>query len=761
MVRLRSFNTQVSPKSYLRLKNVERPAAAPTTCALPERTPERYFMYRISIALILGLTLTASAPLSFAGPADALSGALLKNYAYRLTDDQKQTLDRINRDLRQASDKERRAETDKDRQDAKVRYANASTELNTLLETVDWAIPIRLDGKRETSPAIGPLQLPSDRWCLLLRVETGTKKTHFQTMDCDFAETGNLDVEALEPNAVSWVLAELSHVPLKLTSFLIRLETASGVSASIPVQLRVPAEGAIRIEVLSDDTGKPAPAMVRLIWKIDGRDRKPSNAIEFAPQFDRQGDHTGNRNARYLPGKLAGRYWCVPGPFSMAIPPGEWEITVRRGMEHVPVTDSFKVTAGETVKRTYRPERWVDMRDRGWYSGDDHVHCRIVSDVDAQRLMAWIQAEDIHLANVVKMGDISRTWFEQRGFGKLFRTIDKDYVLSPGQECPRTHSELGHTISMNITDMVRDTSRYYLYDYVFDTVHEQGGLTGYCHVLFDMFFVHRDMSVNIPKGKVDFAEIMQFGQLGTELYYAFLNLGYKLTASAGSDVPWGGTVGEERIYAHLGEKQFSADAWFKAMQEGETFVSNGPVLEFEVDGAGPGDEIRVAKDRKLRVRARAWGDKRRTLPKQLEIIRHGEVIESVESVGQGEEELKLDFEVDAGNGCWLAVRAEGHDGTYAHSTPVYVVREGLRFWKFEDLEGSISERVQSLDEIEKLVADAQRADGEGTLEADRTLKQLSLQGPALLERVRAAREIYTTLHETAERERSVRSRVTK
>src|SRR5690606_30613179 len=100
----------------------------------------------------------------------------------------------------------------------------------------------------------------------------------------------------------------------------------------------------------------------------------------------------------------------------------------------------------ERVEKRYVLRRWVDMRKMGWYSGDDHVHCRILSSGDAERLMAWVQAEDIHVANIVKMGDINRTWFEQRGWGKAYRVVAGDVVLSPGQECPRTH-QIGHTIS--------------------------------------------------------------------------------------------------------------------------------------------------------------------------------------------------------------------------------------------------------------------------------------------------------------------------
>ena len=106
------------------------------------------------------------------------------------------------------------------------------------------------------------------------------------------------------------------------------------------------------------------------------------------------------------------------------------------------------------------------------------------------------------------------------------------------------------------------------------------------------------------------------------------------------------------------------------------------MLEFRVDNALPGEEIRLQSERKLRVRARAWGDPKRMAPMKLEIVRHGQVIRSAESADPKQPEVRLEFTVDGGQGCWIAARARAGDGTSAHTTPVYVMREGLRFWKY-------------------------------------------------------------------------------
>ncbi|HPD31683.1 MAG TPA: CehA/McbA family metallohydrolase [Phycisphaerae bacterium] len=405
--------------------------------------------------------------------------------------------------------------------------------------------------------------------------------------------------------------------------------------------------------------------------------------------------------------------------------------------------------------KTYRPKRWIDMRKLGWFSGDDHVHGQILSDDDAARLMAWLVAEDVHLGNIVKMGDITRTYFEQRGFGKDYRVINSDYVLSPGQECPRTHQFIGHTISMNINSMVRDTNKYYLYDYVADTVHGQGGLWGYAHVNSGMFHVHRDMSVNVPKGKCDFAEVLQFGHLGTELWYQFLDLGFKVTASCGSDVPWGGTIGEVRLYACIGEKAFDPDAWFEAVRRGRTFVTNGPMIEFTVNDALPGDEIVVKDNAKLHVRVKAMGQTEFSQPESVKVVKFGQEVRVAKPAKEGDTEIVLEFDMEAGHGCWLAAVTRATNGCHAHTTPIYVRREGLRWWKFEDVDQLLDKRLDSLSQIEKLVADAKSKDLV-TLEGDQELKQLALQGDELLKRVDAARKIYEQLRETAVKEKAIR-----
>ena len=626
---------------------------------------------------------------------------------------------------------------------------------------------IRLDlreGLPETAPT-EPIELPGSTGALLLQLVNGREETRHLLQNyshSNLPEVEPIRIEAAD-RATTWVLLSLSGIPSRPTSLVLELQREGEEPIRLPLEVKVPTPARLKVSVLSDDTGLETPSMIRLVRKLNGRDYKPANALDLAEQFE---GHGTGRFSTNLPGRLRGDYWCVPGPFEMALPHGEWEIAIRRGLEHLPLFDTITLKPGETAERTYRPRRWVDMRKLGWFSGDDHVHFRLLSDEDAQRLMTWVQAEDLYLANVVEMGDINRTWFRQRGFGREHRVVSAHHVLSPGQECPRTGARfrLGHVLAMNTTSLVRNLDRYYLYDWMFDRVHRQGGLTGYAHVYRTYPQLHRDMSINVPKNKVDFLELMQVGILGTNLYYEFLDLGFKLTAAAGSDVPFAGTVGEVRMYAYAPEAG-DGEAWFEAVRRGRTFVTNGPMLELEVGGAMPGDELRVKRGQKVRISARAWGHPGRSRPSWLEIVRHGQVIRRIRPSHPQNHELRLSFELEGENGYWIAARAEGADGSEAHTTPVYVVRKPLRFWNYDRVEQLIATRLHSLDEVERLVARARSThegevadepQGEGERTAWWETRRLAEQGPELLDRVAEARRIYQQLRLVWKREASQR-----
>ena len=106
-------------------------------------------------------------------------------------------------------------------------------------------------------------------------------------------------------------------------------------------------------------------------------------------------------------------------------------------------------------------------------------------------LFEYTKSEDVHLVNLLEMGDYLGTYFKQEGFGEKFRMGKGDIYLVSGQEDPR--STYGHIIGLNIDHLVRDTSEYNYYDLVFNELHQQTrAIVGYAHFSWN--------GCNIPMG---------------------------------------------------------------------------------------------------------------------------------------------------------------------------------------------------------------------------------------------------------------------
>jgi hypothetical protein len=221
--------------------------------------------------------------------------------------------------------------------------------------------------------------------------------------------------------------------------------------------------------------------------------------------------------------------------------------------------------------------------------------------------------------------------------------------------------------------------------------------------------------------------------LGLEDYYDFLSMGVRLTASAGSDVPWGGTVGEVRTYAYTGSA-FTVDRWFEAIRKGNTFVTNGPMVSLAVNGAMPGEEVRVAPGETVRVSARAWAPVETGAPRVMEIVALGQTVRKVESTGPRRTELNAEISMRAGESQWIAVRVESENGGLAHTSPVYVVAGGRPVLDRARAPELVKKRLAVLDHIEKRLQEPGYLSGYAPGEAE-----------AHRERVRRARALYQGL----------------
>jgi hypothetical protein len=175
-----------------------------------------------------------------------------------------------------------------------------------------------------------------------------------------------------------------------------------------------------------------------------------------------------------------------------------------------------------------------------------------------------------------------------------------------------------------------------------------------------------------------------------DLYYRYLNSGFQLPIAAGTDkmsdvIP----VGSNRLYVRFtGEPSY--EKWLAGVKSGNGFVTNGPMLTFEVDGHTSGDTITFAGSRRIQARAAAQS----ILPFQrLEIVVNGEVA-AFQNTGRnrgadGLYRVELEATIDLDRSSWLAARVAEQPGSrnqilplgltvFAHSNPVYFLRNGAK-----------------------------------------------------------------------------------
>jgi len=489
-------------------------------------------------------------------------------------------------------------------------------------------------------------------------------------------------------------------IPALLSIFCIQLLLPGPGKAQSPKSI-------LHVTVVDKESGQPTPARVRISFQDGHVAPLPQEAIGVM-----YGRNDLPEGYTYQPDSS----FYVDGSFTMELNRGSYQVWLSKGVEYLDQKFTLELN-GEEHNETFALERWIHMADSGWFSGDCHIHIRR-SPRENPHLLRWIEAEDIHVGALLQMGDFRNVYFGQFAFGDKGVYKERDRILTPGQEEPRTH-QVGHTIQLMADEFIRYQNDYYYYDKLLDRIHELNGFTGYAHQGV-LFAAYRGMTLDVLSDRVDFLEILQFctpgGPLITDHYYHFLDLGYKLTALAGSDFPWCGDrseystdgrpmriprIGNVRFYTYLGD-DFSYKRWKKKTRAGNTFVSSGPMIDFKVNGHIPGEEIDLKKPSKLTIEVRGYGHRDKVPLSKMEIVVHGQVIASVtpEDQGQSNEAMSIDLQLPVKDGLWIAAVCHAGPGQDAHTTPVYVTVKNGGFENPETYADYLSLNEQYLDELE-------------------------------------------------------------
>jgi len=396
--------------------------------------------------------------------------------------------------------------------------------------------------------------------------------------------------------------------------------------------------------------------------------------------------------------------------------PGRYTFTTSKGLEYDPIRKEVEITAAADQTVALPQKKFADFEARGWYPGDTHMHfpglsgIRYEMECEGLRVCSLLAYKsgykdpprpgDGHFSNV------------EHFTGKLATVSDARHHVKVGEEF--RHGLLAHIIFQNLKSIVWPVSTGGLresgaggYDWPLmlhaaDDAHEQGALVTWAHWPYPSM----EAPLDIALGRIDSLDILTTGDPFAhhpilvdiykmhgpraystppiEMYYHYLNCGFRLAASSGSDkMALNPPMGSARTYVKT-EGALSYDSWIEGIRKGRTFISTYPLLEFSVNGALPGNTVKLAPGRaSLKVSAKAQSLEPYDV---LEILVNGKVVAAAKPSGQYFV-AAIEQAIDLDRGGWIAARAHGRKmlpygatwwkmPVFAHSSPVYLEMVG-------------------------------------------------------------------------------------
>lgn len=436
--------------------------------------------------------------------------------------------------------------------------------------------------------------------------------------------------------------------------------------------LSVPA-AEIHLEAL-DDEGRPVWARFEVRGE-DGRLYQPPFSLRDRSSSMRQG----------------GKGWYVgsfhaKGRTTVEVPAGDYVVVVDRGPEFERFEGTVATDDDSAGQLTIAPKRWINMNELGWYSGDLHVHR------DTEQMPDLMRTEGLNLAAVQSVWNKRNPWKgvrpprnpvvrveddklytilnaeDERGGGAwmlhgLLRPIPIDV---PGRWFP---SGLQFVKQAQAQKYVRtsfpwiEVEKPIWWEAPVVMALTKPDSIGLLHNHLYSYGVLDNEAWGRPRDEERYPGREGFVDYSLDLVYRYWNLGFETRASAGSAsgvLP--NPVGYNRIYVKIGGEPFGVEPFYRNLRQGNSFVTNGPMLFFDA-WEGPGGEVRIA----VEAAARAPIEK-------VEIIANGVVIETF-SAPDGKTKLETQVALRGGLYSWYAARVyvENDDTVrMAHSQPIFI-----------------------------------------------------------------------------------------
>jgi hypothetical protein len=408
------------------------------------------------------------------------------------------------------------------------------------------------------------------------------------------------------------------------------LHRAAGVSAAPRP------DGELTVEVVDAETLQPVVARMHL---KNSRGRPVRLRVPGLNQF---ADH-----------------FYIDGKFTVGLRAGQYTFELEAGPEYRTQDGHFEIERHADDSKRIEMHPFANLAKEGWYAGDLDVERR------AEDLPLAMKSES--LAYVPNRADDGKNALAA---GLLVFDLTKPLAVEgrTSLEILREAKQLGgRTVAQ--TPFAWDLPVWLASGELdaIDVIHH--------HALRDAVVDNEDDGR--PRDKTFFPGRNGNGRWSEAIYYHVLNCGLRIPPAAGSGSGSNESpLGTNRVYAYCGD-EFSVTRWWEALDNGQVFITNGPLLRPLVDGRPPGHVFHLDGQGRLELEV-GLSLATRVPVDYLQIVQDGVVAQEVRLDRFAALGGKLPPVVFNTSG-WFVVRAVTNNMKnyqFASSGPYYVERAG-------------------------------------------------------------------------------------
>jgi hypothetical protein len=457
-------------------------------------------------------------------------------------------------------------------------------------------------------------------------------------------------------------------------------------------------------EVVDADSGAILPARV-YIKSQDGKWFFPKSAAKEGSAFELRRQAGVNSKSVEMHTTLSAH------PFTVDLAGGRYTLWAEHGKEFVPGEQVIMV-GEEPLSVKLKLKRWINMAERGWFSGDTHSHraltemtnVMLAEDVNVGFPMTqWVTVGNTsplkanRVPAAVPRGEVlpidpTHLIYPLNTEYEIFTTGGKSHTLGAilivGHKTP--FDEGVPPVASVVAKARREGALLDLEKHswpwsiamvpvmkvdLFELSNNHVWQTEFAFKSWTTNAAGKYMNLETdPNGFTEWAWL----DFGFQTYYALLNCGFRLRPCAGTaagvhPVPFG----FGRVYVQQPDG-FTYENWMKGLNEGRSFVTTGPMLFVDVNGAQPGSTLKLDATAKA-VQLNATIESIRPI-QSIELIVNGKVIIADKAANlktpAGTYLNRSRSVLPITTSSWVAMRVfeqnGGRKNLFAHSSPVFI-----------------------------------------------------------------------------------------